>query len=67
MTGRNSTRPARRTVRGTAQLEGVGIHTGATSRVTFRGAACGAGVTFVRTDLDGAPAIPARLDAVSAV
>ena len=67
MTGRNSTRPARRTVRGSAKLEGIGIHTGATTCLTFRGAAPGAGVRFVRTDLAGAPAIPARLDAVSAV
>ena len=67
MTGKSSARPPRRTVRGTAQLAGVGIHTGASTRVTFRGDEPGAGITFRRTDLDGAPTIPARLDAVSAV
>jgi UDP-3-O-[3-hydroxymyristoyl] N-acetylglucosamine deacetylase/3-hydroxyacyl-[acyl-carrier-protein] dehydratase len=57
----------RRTVRGAESLEGVGIHTGATTRVTFRGAAPGAGVVFRRTDLEGTPEIPARLSSVSAL
>jgi UDP-3-O-[3-hydroxymyristoyl] N-acetylglucosamine deacetylase/3-hydroxyacyl-[acyl-carrier-protein] dehydratase len=56
----------RRTVRGTASLEGVGIHTGARTRVTFRGASPGEGVVFRRSDLEGAPSIPARLTSVSA-
>jgi UDP-3-O-[3-hydroxymyristoyl] N-acetylglucosamine deacetylase/3-hydroxyacyl-[acyl-carrier-protein] dehydratase len=54
-------------VRGTAVLEGVGVHTGAATRVTVRGAASGAGIAFVRTDLAGAPRIPAVVDAVAAV
>jgi UDP-3-O-[3-hydroxymyristoyl] N-acetylglucosamine deacetylase/3-hydroxyacyl-[acyl-carrier-protein] dehydratase len=57
----------RRTIRGTAALEGIGIHTGTQTRVTFRAAAAGEGVRFVRTDLDGAPAIPARLASVGAL
>ncbi len=67
MTAKANARPARRTVRGAATLEGVGVHTGATTRLTIRPAASGEGVVFVRTDLDGAPRIPALYDAVSAV
>lgn len=59
--------PARRSVRGTASLSGVGMHTGAETRVTFRAAEPGEGVTFRRVDLDGAPNIPARLSSVTAV
>jgi UDP-3-O-[3-hydroxymyristoyl] N-acetylglucosamine deacetylase/3-hydroxyacyl-[acyl-carrier-protein] dehydratase len=43
------------------------MHTGALTRVTFQGAAPGSGVRFRRTDLDGAPVIPARLSSVSAL
>jgi len=64
--GRPSSIP-RRTVRGSAGLEGVGIHTGAHTRVTFSGAAPGSGLAFRRTDLDGAPVIPVRLNSVTAV
>jgi UDP-3-O-[3-hydroxymyristoyl] N-acetylglucosamine deacetylase/3-hydroxyacyl-[acyl-carrier-protein] dehydratase len=54
-------------VRGSASLEGVGIHTGVKTRVTFRGAAVGAGVVFRRTDLPDTPTIAARLSNVSAL
>jgi UDP-3-O-[3-hydroxymyristoyl] N-acetylglucosamine deacetylase/3-hydroxyacyl-[acyl-carrier-protein] dehydratase len=54
-------------VQGTATVEGVGVHTGATTRLTVRGGAPGDGIVFVRTDLDGAPRIPAGFDAVAAV
>jgi UDP-3-O-[3-hydroxymyristoyl] N-acetylglucosamine deacetylase/3-hydroxyacyl-[acyl-carrier-protein] dehydratase len=50
-----------------ATLQGVGMHTGKEARVTFTAAASGEGVVFRRTDLDGAPAIPARLANVTAV
>ena len=59
--------PSRRSVRGQATLEGVGMHTGAVSTVTFRGAPAGTGVVVRRTDLPGAPPIPARLSSVTAV
>jgi UDP-3-O-[3-hydroxymyristoyl] N-acetylglucosamine deacetylase/3-hydroxyacyl-[acyl-carrier-protein] dehydratase len=59
--------PSRRSVRGVATLDGVGMHTGAVSTVTFRGAPAGSGVVFRRTDLPGAPPIPARLTSVTAV
>jgi UDP-3-O-[3-hydroxymyristoyl] N-acetylglucosamine deacetylase/3-hydroxyacyl-[acyl-carrier-protein] dehydratase len=59
--------PSRRSVRGHATLEGVGMHTGAVTAVTFRGAPAGTGVVFRRTDLPGAPAITARLSSVTSV
>jgi len=67
VTARANARPVRRTVRGTATLEGIGVHTGAETRLTIRGAEPGTGVAFVRTDLDGAPRVPASLDTVTAV
>ena len=41
-------------------LEGVGLHTGETGRITFRPAPENAGVRFVRTDLPGSPAVHVR-------
>ncbi len=67
MAGGRPNSAGRRTVTGRASLEGVGIHTGQASRVTFVAAEPGSGVVFRRTDLDGAPAIPAVLHSVSAV
>jgi UDP-3-O-[3-hydroxymyristoyl] N-acetylglucosamine deacetylase/3-hydroxyacyl-[acyl-carrier-protein] dehydratase len=43
-------------------LEGVGIHLGETCRLTFRPAEGGRGIVFRRTDLPGAPCIPAHVD-----
>jgi UDP-3-O-[3-hydroxymyristoyl] N-acetylglucosamine deacetylase/3-hydroxyacyl-[acyl-carrier-protein] dehydratase len=48
-------------------LSGVGIHTGTECRVTFAPAAPNSGITFTRTDLAGAPTIPATLSCVTAV
>jgi UDP-3-O-[3-hydroxymyristoyl] N-acetylglucosamine deacetylase/3-hydroxyacyl-[acyl-carrier-protein] dehydratase len=48
-------------------LEGVGMHTGVVSRVTFLGGEPGGGIVFRRTDLAGAPTIPAQLGSVSGV
>ena len=62
-----SSAPSRRSLRGHAALEGVGMHTGAVTAVTFRGAPAGTGVVFRRTDLPGSPAITARLSSVTAV
>ncbi len=62
-----TTSQPRRTVRQSATIEGVGIHTGARTQVTFKPAPLGQGVVFKRTDLDGAPLIPARLTSVGAV
>lgn len=41
-------------------FRGVGIHTGRETTMTFRPAPDDAGITFVRTDLEGAPAIAVR-------
>ena len=43
-------------------MEGVGLHLGVSCRLTFRPAASGAGIAFRRTDLPGAPTIPAHVD-----
>jgi UDP-3-O-[3-hydroxymyristoyl] N-acetylglucosamine deacetylase/3-hydroxyacyl-[acyl-carrier-protein] dehydratase len=47
-------------------LEGVGLHLGEPCRLTFKPAPSGNRITLRRTDLDGAPAIPATVDQVSA-
>jgi UDP-3-O-[3-hydroxymyristoyl] N-acetylglucosamine deacetylase/3-hydroxyacyl-[acyl-carrier-protein] dehydratase len=67
VTGAKSGSAGRRTVRGSASIEGVGMHTGAPARLTFAPAPAGAGVVFRRTDLDGAPVVPAKLGSVSAI
>jgi UDP-3-O-[3-hydroxymyristoyl] N-acetylglucosamine deacetylase/3-hydroxyacyl-[acyl-carrier-protein] dehydratase len=54
-------------VRRAETLEGVGMHTGARTKVTFGPGAPGGGVVFRRTDLEGAPCIPARLSSVTGV
>ncbi|MDE2873910.1 MAG: bifunctional UDP-3-O-[3-hydroxymyristoyl] N-acetylglucosamine deacetylase/3-hydroxyacyl-ACP dehydratase [Gemmatimonadota bacterium] len=47
-------------------LKGIGVHTGETATLTIRPAPPDAGIVFVRTDLPGAPPIPANLDHVTA-
>jgi UDP-3-O-acyl N-acetylglucosamine deacetylase len=49
----------RRTVAHRITLEGVGLHLGESVRLTFAPAEPGSGVRFRRTDLPGAPEIPA--------
>jgi UDP-3-O-[3-hydroxymyristoyl] N-acetylglucosamine deacetylase/3-hydroxyacyl-[acyl-carrier-protein] dehydratase len=56
----------RRTLEGTAEISGVGLHTGATTRVTLQPAAAERGVRFRRTDLPASPEIPARVAEVEA-
>lgn len=53
-----------RTLRRDATLEGIGLHTGAKVRMTLRPAEADSGVRFRRTDLPGAPVIPARVEHV---
>ena len=57
---------AQTTVAQETTLEGIGLHTGNPSKLTFRPAPANAGVRFFRTDLPGAPMIPARLGFVVA-
>ncbi|MBI5244613.1 MAG: UDP-3-O-[3-hydroxymyristoyl] N-acetylglucosamine deacetylase [Elusimicrobia bacterium] len=49
------------TIRTPVALEGVGLHTGNPSTLTFRPAPANAGIRFFRADLPGCPMIPARL------
>ena len=49
-----------------ATVQGVGLHTGSATTLTFEPAPAGQGIVFRRTDLPGAPAVPARLSAVRA-
>ncbi len=57
-------RKNQRTIRRPAELQGVGLFTGAAGRMRIAPAAASAGVTFVRTDLPGRPRLPVRPDTV---
>ena len=52
------------TLAGEIRIGGVGVHGGLPANLTLRPAAADTGVVFVRTDLPGRPAIPARADTV---
>lgn len=52
----------RRTIAREARVSGVGLHLGRPCQLVFRPAPTGAGVSFRRSDVPGAPAIPARVD-----
>jgi UDP-3-O-[3-hydroxymyristoyl] N-acetylglucosamine deacetylase/3-hydroxyacyl-[acyl-carrier-protein] dehydratase len=58
------TDPRQRTLATSVTLEGAGVHTGAATSVTLRPAEPGTGIRFRRTDVPGAPEIPASLDHV---
>lgn len=47
-----------------ASGSGIGLHTGCQSTITFKPAEAGTGVRFVRSDLPGAPQVPADIDHV---
>ena len=49
----------RRTIREARSLEGVGLHLGLSCHLTFRPAAAGSGVRFLRTDRPGAAPVAA--------
>ncbi|HFE65382.1 MAG TPA: bifunctional UDP-3-O-[3-hydroxymyristoyl] N-acetylglucosamine deacetylase/3-hydroxyacyl-ACP dehydratase [Caldithrix sp.] len=53
-----------RTIRTVASYTGTGLHTGATSNITFRPAPANNGIVFVRTDVDPTREIPAIVDYV---
>jgi UDP-3-O-[3-hydroxymyristoyl] N-acetylglucosamine deacetylase len=55
-----------RTIRQRVSIEGIGLHTGAPSRLTFCPAPEGTGIYFVRRDLPGSPAISTQADRVTA-
>ncbi|MGI9190328.1 MAG: bifunctional UDP-3-O-[3-hydroxymyristoyl] N-acetylglucosamine deacetylase/3-hydroxyacyl-ACP dehydratase [Longimicrobiaceae bacterium] len=58
------TAPRQNTVAGSAELKGVGLHTGATVHLRVLPAEPDAGVVFRRTDLPGQPEVPAAVDRV---
>ncbi len=53
-----------RTIKKEVSVSGVGLHTGLDSTVTFKPADVNTGIRFVRTDLEGFPAIVADIDHV---
>jgi UDP-3-O-[3-hydroxymyristoyl] N-acetylglucosamine deacetylase len=53
------------TLASAAIFSGIGLHSGQTVRCRIRPAAAGAGVAFVRTDLDGDNRVLARAEAVT--
>jgi len=56
--------PLQQTIKKAVSLEGVGLHTGERSTVTFNPAPDGYGVRVVRVDLPDSPEIPADIDYV---
>ena len=53
---------SRRTISRAVMLEGVGLHLGVPCKLTFRPAAAGDGIRFVRTDRPGTPVIRAVVE-----
>ena len=53
---------SRRTIAAAATVEGIGLHLGQPCRLTFRPAASGAGLRFVRTDRPGSAPIPVHVE-----
>ncbi len=53
--------PLQATIKHEVELEGIGLHTGNKSKITFRPAPANTGIRFFRSDLPGIPMIPARL------
>ena len=54
-----------RTLARAISIKGSGMHTGETVTLTLKPAPAGHGVVFKRTDLTGAPELPARIDHVT--
>ena len=52
------------TINGEASVEGIGLHTGTKSRITFKPAPINTGIIFRRIDIEGIPVIPAHIDYV---
>ena len=47
------------------ELDGIGVHSGTAGALTIKPAPAGSGIVFRRTDVPGAPEIPARLEYVT--
>ncbi len=54
-----------RTVKAPTSYEGIGLHTGNPTKITFLPAPINYGIKFIRKDLPGRPQIPALIDYVS--
>ncbi|MCP4581321.1 MAG: bifunctional UDP-3-O-[3-hydroxymyristoyl] N-acetylglucosamine deacetylase/3-hydroxyacyl-ACP dehydratase [candidate division Zixibacteria bacterium] len=53
-----------RTIKKRISISGTGLHTGVQTTVTFVPAPINHGITFIRTDLENSPSIPADIDHV---
>ncbi|MBK6290266.1 MAG: bifunctional UDP-3-O-[3-hydroxymyristoyl] N-acetylglucosamine deacetylase/3-hydroxyacyl-ACP dehydratase [Ignavibacteria bacterium] len=53
-----------KTLKDAVTMDGVGLHTGNLTSMTFRPAAENTGYRFIRTDLPGSPEVPALVDNV---
>jgi UDP-3-O-[3-hydroxymyristoyl] N-acetylglucosamine deacetylase/3-hydroxyacyl-[acyl-carrier-protein] dehydratase len=53
-----------RTIKRAISLEGIGLHTGNASRITFKPASPDCGVKFIRTDISGQPSVKADIEHV---
>ena len=51
-----------KTIKNSATISGIGIHTGVYTNLTLLPAKENTGIRFIRTDLEGKPIIPASLD-----
>lgn len=56
----------RQTLKKAVELEGLGLHSGEMTHIRLAPAPAGHGVVFRRTDLEGAPAIPAQIENAAA-
>lgn len=57
-------KPKQNTLAGTVTLDGIGVHSGTASRITFTPAAADTGLRFKRTDLPEQPEVRADLEHV---
>ena len=53
-----------KTILNEVSVSGVGVHTGNMTKMTFKPSPVNTGIRFIRTDLPGAPEIPALIDNV---
>lgn len=56
--------PAQRSISADATLDGIGVHSGESARLTFRPGDPDSGVVFVRTDVEGSPSVAADVENV---
>ncbi len=51
-----------KTIKNITQIEGIGLHTGKKSKLTFKPAPANTGILFIRTDIQSSPPIKAEID-----